>query len=357
MSRKAKKKKEERKRLRVFIFLFLFSLTLVAFYIVSPSLSSPCEKNSKYLRNIMSDQSTTTILENQEIINLQNRVLHLQTQLESVPDPVPSVSASNFPFGTLSQHFMVFIDTEKITSNHAIDPDILLNPWDENDTTSKLAELPYRYMRKGGWRECRQACDQRQKCTAFKYEVGHQTCFLIKIQTEKNNESRMIQKWDETVFKQWAKYSTPQLLSSSRKGRFDYHQHIWGFVTLPKRKTTSSPSSMNTNLHTTFSIAEKNTLFNACLQLGGCQKKNLATKPTLEKDEYIFDSFKPIGDMIEAVFTTNPFGSEPAMSIRKNFEKNGDMDWRMCREVCRSMNTIVTCVGYVSFKMECKFYK
>lgn len=380
-----------------FIFTALAIIYSLSLFSSSQSSNSPKSfpKNFRIVssRNSTPDEPPSEL--KQKINDLQNRILELQTKVNGIsistrsptcpkcPDcpttitnisPVaPTTKPSNvkyitkfvqqpmhapkFTLDSLSHHFMVFIDKTMSTSKHAIHPDILLYPWDENDTNSKLVELPYRYMSKGGWRECRQACDQRKKCTAFKYEVGHQTCFLIK--TAKNNKiRRMIEKWDETVFEKWAKYTTPQLLWSSKKGRFNYHQHIWGFVTKPKGKDTPDTTS---SIHTRIllSEAEKETLFNACTQLGGCQTKDsspeMTTKPTLEQDEKIFDSFKPIGDMIDTVFTTNPFGSEPFFAKRKKLR--GDMGWRMCREACRSMNTIVTCVGFESYKMECKFYK
>ena len=85
---------------------------------------------------------------------------------------------------------------------------------------------------------------------------------------------------------------------------------------------------------------------------------------TTVQDEYILDTFRPIGDLINSVFTKNVFGKEPYLSKRKM--KSGQtpvpfsthvIGWRMCREICRSMNTIVICIGFSSYQNECTFYK
>ena len=277
----------------------------------------------------------------------------IRPPLLSLPFPTTELFTSD----ALAHNFLIFFDTTKWDSNeHAIDPNLLLFPWDEIDTASKLAELPYRYMHQGGWRECRQACDVRAACAAFKYEIGHQTCFLI----HASGEGRRIQTWNNEIYQQWARYTTPQLVASGNKGRFKYHQHIWGLVTTPRNSSANGAIKL--------SLSEQDTLFQACIQLGGCQlpgsSSRMASVATTVQDEYILDTFRPIGDLINSVFTKNVFGKEPYLSKRKM--KNGQtpvpfstqvIGWRMCREICRSMNTIVICIGFSSYQNECTFYK
>jgi hypothetical protein len=220
--------------------------------------------------------------------------------------------------------FKIFLDKKHTTSAHATHPDALIQQWDEQET-SYMKDVPYRYL--GSWRECRQECDKRS-CAAFKYEIGHQTCLLLKA----NANGGGIQKWDDAMFQKWARYTSPQLDESRKKGRFKYHQHIWGLVLSKKQE-----------IH-----VEK-----ACNSLGGDEEA--CTKEDIKLSEKVLDAIVPEGNMINTVFLTNPFTG--VKEIHKLKPRSLHVDWRMCQEMCRAMDSFIHCLGFKIEAKTCTFYR
>ena len=112
------------------------------------------------------------------------------TRIISAPAAAPTVATTTnvaSDYSNLAPAYLVFLDTKGTTSKHGVSPDVIVQQWNKQDT-SHYKDLPFRYTRIGGWRECRKACDDAENttgnttgrpCVAFKFEIGHQSCFLL----------------------------------------------------------------------------------------------------------------------------------------------------------------------------------
>ena len=265
------------------------------------------------------------------------------TRIISAPAAAPTVATTTnvaSDYSNLAPAYLVFLDTKGTTSKHGVSPDVIVQQWNKQDT-SHYKDLPFRYTRIGGWRECRKACDDAENttgnttgrpCVAFKFEIGHQSCFLLD-GTHYRLFGSLTSEWSELKPK-WTQHTNQFLDDSRKKGRFKHHQHVWG-VRKPSATLTSEDQAK---------------LEAVCADLGGtsCRKT----------DEAALDSVIVRGNLINQVFLSNVFqGVNVISKLRDSKSRPMHVNWRMCREICRSMNQNIFCVGYEAREKNCLFYR
>ena len=312
--------------------------------------SIPSEALSKKLKQMELDN--VVLSKSIDALTIENGVL--RTDLTSKTNSKTTSTAStntpttDRPTSKLAFKYFSFLDAKHSTSKHAIDPDSRIQIWNPHDK-SYFKELPFRYTR-GGWRECRKACDQAEKnsgkvCIAFKFEIGHQTCILIdgtkqylfdSISSSGSSRSVGSRSSWSVLKPKWNQYSNPYLDDSRTKGRFNYHQHIWGL-----------------QMPATLSSEDQIKLKTVCLDLGSATCTTSFINDAGTNDNKL-DTIDPTGNLINNVFLTNVFEGEKEIS---RATRGVHVDWRMCREMCRSMNQNIVCIGYQAQESNCIFYR